>query len=82
MSLNRARFQGVMYAAPGEQFPDVTSISGGGGAAVATARLDIVADELVVIAPLVLLTVLLGLYPYLLIHPMTSLGIPFPVGWR
>jgi NADH-quinone oxidoreductase subunit M len=77
-------FQGVMYAAPGEQFPDVTSISGGGGggAALATARLDIVADELVVIAPLVLLMVLLGLYPYLLIHPMPSLGIPFPVGWR
>jgi NADH-quinone oxidoreductase subunit M len=75
-------FQGVMYAAPGEQLPDVTSMSGGAGTATATARMDIVADELVVIAPLVLLMVFLGLYPYVLTHPMLALGIPFPVGWR
>ena len=76
-------FQGVMYAAPGEQLPDVTSITGAGaGAAVAAARVDITADELVVIAPLLLLMVFLGLYPFVLTHPMVSLGIPFPVGWR
>ena len=23
-----------------------------------------------------------GLYPFVLTHPMVSLGIPFPVGWR
>ncbi len=57
-------------------------MTGGAGAAVATARMDIVADELVVIAPLVLLMVFLGLYPYVLTHPMLALGIPFPVGWR
>jgi NADH-quinone oxidoreductase subunit M len=75
-------FQGVMYAAPGEQLPDVSSISGGAGAAAATARLDIVADELVVIAPLILLMILLGLYPLILTHQMLALGIPLPVPWR
>jgi NADH-quinone oxidoreductase subunit M len=75
-------FQGVFYAAPGEQLPDVTSISGGAGVGVAASRLDITGDELLVIAPLVLLMIVLGLYPYLITHDMLALGIPLPVGWR
>jgi NADH:ubiquinone oxidoreductase subunit 4 (subunit M) len=43
--------------------------------------MDIVTDELVVIAPLLLLMILLGLYPYLITQAMPALGIPLP-GWR
>jgi NADH-quinone oxidoreductase subunit M len=74
-------FQGVFYAGPGEQLPDVTSVSGGAGVGVAAGRIDILTDELIVIAPLVLLMIVLGLYPYLITHDMLALGIPLP-GWR
>jgi NADH-quinone oxidoreductase subunit M len=72
-------FQGLMYAAPGEQSP---ALAHGSGEAVAAARKDIGLDELVVIVPLVLLMILLGLYPYLITHAMPALGIPYPVPWR
>jgi NADH-quinone oxidoreductase subunit M len=72
-------FQGVFYAAPGEQLPDV-SVSAGAAVGVAAGRIDILADELLVIAPLILLMVLLGLYPYLITHNMGALAMP--LGWR
>ena len=72
-------FQGIFYAAPGEQLPDV-SVSAGAAVGVAAGRVDILADELLVIAPLVLLMVLLGLYPHLITHDMSALAMP--LGWR
>jgi NADH:ubiquinone oxidoreductase subunit 4 (subunit M) len=74
-------FQGLMYAAPGEQMASPAGHDGG-GAVRALARTDIRADELVVVLPLVLLMVLLGLYPYLITHAMPALGFPLPVAWR
>ncbi len=83
-------FQGVMYAAPGEQLPppaghghegDRGAHPGGRGAAVA-ARRDIAGRELALLLPLLLLMILLGLYPYLLTQAMSSLGFPLPVPWR
>ena len=74
-------FQGLMYAAPGEQLAAPTGHEGG-SAVGALGRTDIRADELAVVLPLVLLMVLLGLYPYLITHPMPALGFPLPVAWR
>jgi NADH-quinone oxidoreductase subunit M len=73
-------FQGVMYAGPGEQLSAPVAESGAGRAAARAA--DIAGSELVIILPLVLLIILLGLYPYLITHSMTALGIPYPVPWR
>jgi NADH-quinone oxidoreductase subunit M len=73
-------FQGVMYAGPGEQLSAPVAEPGAGRAAARAA--DIAGNELVIILPLVLLIILLGLYPYLITHSMTALGIPYPVPWR
>jgi NADH-quinone oxidoreductase subunit M len=64
-------FQGVMYAAPGEQLPPREQ-----------PHTDILPGELAMVAPLVALMFLLGLYPFLLTQAMTSLGFPLPVPWR
>lgn len=60
-------FQGLMYAAPGERghAPPPTS-----------ARTDLVGRELAVLAPLVSLMFLLGLYPQLLVQAMSALAFP------
>jgi NADH-quinone oxidoreductase subunit M len=72
-------FQGVMYAAPGEQLAG--PLHGAGRNQVA-ARADITGSELAIIVPLVLLMIFLGLYPYVVTHPMPALGIAYPVPWR
>jgi NADH-quinone oxidoreductase subunit M len=79
-------YQGLMYAAPGEQLPPPTDHGHHGahpaeeGAAVA--RSDIPGGEVALLVPMLLLMALLGLYPYLLTQAMTSLGFPLPVPWR
>jgi NADH-quinone oxidoreductase subunit M len=81
-------YQGLMYAAPGEQLPAPggdhghhgTSHPTGEGTAVA--REDVAGGQLALLVPLLLLMGLLGLYPYLLTQAMTSLGFPLPVPWR
>jgi NADH-quinone oxidoreductase subunit M len=82
-------YQGLMYAAPGEQLPGPpggdhghhgTAHPAGEGAAVARSDLD--RGQLTLLVPLLLLMALLGLYPYLLTQAMTSLGFPLPVPWR
>jgi NADH-quinone oxidoreductase subunit M len=79
-------YQGLMYAAPGEQLPPPTDHGHHGahpaaeGAAVA--RSDILSGEVALLVPMLLLMALLGLYPYLLTQAMTSLGFPLPVPWR
>jgi NADH-quinone oxidoreductase subunit M len=77
-------FQGLMYAAPGEQLPAPGDHGHHGthGAEPAVARTDIASRELALLMPLMGLMVLLGLYPYLLTQAMTSLGFPLPVPWR
>jgi NADH-quinone oxidoreductase subunit M len=72
-------FQGVMYAAPGEQLAGPLHEAGRNQVA---ARADITGSELAIIVPLVLLMIFLGLYPYVVTHPMPALGIPYPVPWR
>ena len=58
-------FQGAMY----------TEVPGGSGhPPEAVARNDIARAELVLLAPLVALMFLLGLYPYLVVHVMPALG--------
>ena len=76
-------YQGLMYAAPGEQLPpppvpaaDHGAHPAAGGAAAA--RDDLRSRELALLVPLLLLMGLLGLYPYLLTQAMTSLGFPLP----
>lgn len=82
-------FQGLMYVGPGVQLGP----PGGHGhrhgeqtahpePSRAAALADIAAGELALLAPLVILMVVLGLYPYLLTQAMTSLGFPLPVPWR
>ena len=79
-------YQGLMYAAPGEQLPAPTDHGHHGahpsGEAAAVARDDVHGRELALLVPLLLLMGLLGLYPYLLTQAMTSLGFPLPVPWR
>jgi NADH-quinone oxidoreductase subunit M len=83
-------YQGLMYAAPGEQLPGpagAASDHGHHGAhpaaeGAAVARRDILSGELALLVPLLLLMGLLGMYPYLLTQAMTSLGFPLPVPWR
>jgi len=80
-------YQGLMYAAPGEQLPPPATDHGHHGVhppgeAAAVARSDILRGELGLLVPLLLLMALLGLYPYLLTQAMTSLGFPLPVPWR
>ncbi|HVB77565.1 MAG TPA: NADH-quinone oxidoreductase subunit M [Candidatus Nitrosotalea sp.] len=65
-------FQGLMYAGAGQTTAEPAPVR----------RDDILARELAVIAPLVLLMFLLGLYPYLLTHVMGALGYALPVPWR
>ena len=72
-------YQGLMYAAPGEQLPAQPASTSGSAAA---ARDDILNRELALLVPLLLLMGLLGLYPYLLTQAMTSLGFPLPVPWQ
>ncbi len=72
-------YQGLMYAAPGEQLP---APGAGHGQGAAVARSDILGGELALLTPLLLLMGLLGIYPYLLTQAMTSLGFPLPVPWR
>jgi NADH-quinone oxidoreductase subunit M len=66
-------FQGLMYAAPGEQAAHPPE---------APPRADISRGELALLAPLVVLMLVLGLYPALLTQAMTSVGFPLPVPWR
>jgi NADH-quinone oxidoreductase subunit M len=79
-------YQGLMYAAPGEQLQPPVDHGHHGvhptpeGAAVA--RSDILSGEVALLVPMLLLMALLGLYPYLLTQAMTSLGFPLPVPWR
>jgi NADH-quinone oxidoreductase subunit M len=73
-------FQGVMYAGPGEQLAG--PVADAGPVRVGVRAADISGSELVILVPLVLLMILLGLYPYLITHSMTALGIPYPVPWR
>jgi NADH:ubiquinone oxidoreductase subunit 4 (subunit M) len=68
-----------MYAAPGEQLAGPLQEAGRNQVA---ARADISASELAIIVPLVLLMIFLGLYPYVVTHPMPALGITYPVPWR
>ncbi|HYW26629.1 MAG TPA: NADH-quinone oxidoreductase subunit M [Terriglobales bacterium] len=81
-------YQGLMYAAPGEQLPGPPATDHGhhgahpAGEGAAVARSDILPRELGLLVPLLLLMALLGLYPYLLTQAMTSLGFPLPVPWR
>ncbi|HXM58685.1 MAG TPA: NADH-quinone oxidoreductase subunit M [Candidatus Dormibacteraeota bacterium] len=70
-------YQGLMYAAPGEQLPPPVPEVG-----ATVARDDIRRVELALLVPLLLLMGLLGLYPYLLTQAMNSLGFPLPVPWR
>jgi NADH-quinone oxidoreductase subunit M len=79
-------YQGLMYAAPGEQLPPPGD-HGHHGAhpaaeTAAVARTDIAGGELALLVPLLVLMGLLGLYPYLLTQAMNSLGYPLPVPWR
>jgi NADH-quinone oxidoreductase subunit M len=79
-------YQGLMYAAPGEQLQAPVDHGHHGvhptpeGAAVA--RSDILSGEVALLVPMLLLMALLGLYPYLLTQAMTSLAFPLPVPWR
>ena len=66
-------FQGLMYAAPGEQHAHPPE---------APARADLSRGELALMAPLVALMLVLGLYPAILTQAMTSLGYALPVPWR
>jgi len=79
-------YQGLMYAAPGEQLPPPTDHGHHGahpaGEGAAVARSDILGGEVALLVPMLLLMALLGLYPYLLTQAMTSLGFPLPVPWR
>ena len=74
-------FQGLMYAAPGEQLP-APGDHGEHSAQAAVPRTDITSRELALLIPLMGLMILLGLYPYLLTQAMSSLGFPLPVPWR
>jgi NADH-quinone oxidoreductase subunit M len=82
-------YQGLMYAAPGEQLAAPPGGDHGhhgtahpAGEGQAVARTDVAAGQLALLVPLLLLMGLLGLYPYLLTQAMTSLGFPLPVPWR
>jgi NADH-quinone oxidoreductase subunit M len=84
-------FQGLMYARPGEQLPAPVvdrgeegpgPVAAGHGAAAAVTRDDIAPRELALLAPLLVLMAVLGLYPYLLTQAMNALGFPLPVPWR
>ena len=77
-------FQGLMYAAPGEQLPPPGDHGHRGehGSQPAVALTDITSRELALLIPLMGLMILLGLYPYLLTQAMSSLGFPLPVPWR
>ena len=74
-------FQGLMYAAPGEQLPSPGD-HGHHRAQPGVALTDITSRELALLVPLMGLMILLGLYPYLLTQAMSSLGFPLPVPWR
>ena len=71
-------FQGLMYAAP----QPVPPSGGGGPSGPEGGTADISRGELALLAPLVVLMLVLGLYPALLTQAMTSLGFPLPVPWR
>jgi NADH-quinone oxidoreductase subunit M len=82
-------YQGLMYAAPGEQLPGPPGADHGhhssahpAAEGAAVARSDVDRGQLALLVPMLLLMALLGLYPYLLTQAMTSLGFPLPVPWR
>ena len=64
-------FQGLMYAGPGEQERPPRQPA-----------VDLHGAEVALLAPLVILMFVLGLYPGGLLHLMSSLGFPLPIPWR
>jgi NADH-quinone oxidoreductase subunit M len=67
-------FQGVMYAGPGEQAVHAPQAPG--------ARIDLRGLEIGILAALVALMFLLGLYPQLISQVMPALGFPLSVPWK
>ena len=69
-------FQGLMYAPPGQELEH-----GHGHPVQLVVRTDIARAELAVVAPLVVLMFVIGLYPNLITRLLPALGYPFPVPW-